>query len=254
MKHIVQLYSINPIFKAAKPANFNYIISPVSPQFLLAQFISGAAGKTKNELINTIEYSDSNDLNRLAESILGNNEGSRNKIDIATAIFPATDVVLNRTFLSKLQQTRAYLSPVDYNNGPNAARYINSWVSQATRRTIETILDPNANLAGTRMMLLNAIYFRGTWAYEFNRTDDKLFSNGNGQRRLTKYMSQTKKYRYGTLVNARFVEIPYDVCMNIEIIIINCQNVFMTNFISEKRIFHGDYGTKTEISTRSVDQ
>src|SRR5262249_12446739 len=60
---------------------------------------------------------------------------------------------------------------VDFRGDAESARQtINSWVAERTRQKINDLLPPGLLSAQTRLVLTNAIYFKGTWAKRFEKT------------------------------------------------------------------------------------
>jgi serpin B len=62
----------------------------------------------------------------------------------------------------------ATLTPVDFKHHPDAAAaQISKWVADKTHDKIKDILKPQDVDANTRLALVNAIYFKGTWSAPF---------------------------------------------------------------------------------------
>ena len=63
----------------------------------------------------------------------------------------------------------------DFVNQPEAVRKeINTWVSDETREKIQNLLGENAISPFTRMILVNAIYFKADWLDQFDANSKKL--------------------------------------------------------------------------------
>jgi serpin B len=78
---------------------------------------------------------------------------------------------------------KAEASVVDFINNPEAARgQINAWVAEATSNLIHSIFGPGSITPRTRVVLGNAIYFKGKWERPFDkkRTINKLFYRLDG--------------------------------------------------------------------------
>ncbi|XP_047063874.1 putative serpin-Z8 [Lolium rigidum] len=74
-------------------------------------------------------------------------------------------------------------STVDFTNEPEAARdQINAWVAQVTQNLIGSVFGPEAIKPLTRVVLGNAMYFKGSWAESFDKMDttNKLFHRLDG--------------------------------------------------------------------------
>ena len=71
----------------------------------------------------------------------------------------------------------------------------------------------------TKLVLVNAIYFKGDWLRKFdsNRTKVEPFYLGSKDKRRDVYMMRNNaKYRYGSVedLDSRIVELPYAVIIN----------------------------------------
>ena len=55
---------------------------------------------------------------------------------------------------------------------------VNNWVNEKTHEKIKTILPENYDISNSVLLLINAIYFKGSWVYKFNeKTNKKQFKN-----------------------------------------------------------------------------
>jgi serpin B len=63
----------------------------------------------------------------------------------------------------------------------------------------------------TMMFLINAIYFKGIWTYQFdeNQTRDDLFTLPDGSKKPCKMMNQEGKFRYFENDNFQAIDLPY---------------------------------------------
>ncbi|XP_047086246.1 putative serpin-Z8 [Lolium rigidum] len=93
-----------------------------------------------------------------------------------------------RTVVDKFN---AEASSVDFISNPEAARgQINAWVAEATSNLIGSVFGPGSITPLTRVVLGNAVYFKGKWVNPFNekRTKDKLFYRLDGSTVDTPFM------------------------------------------------------------------
>jgi len=94
-------------------------------------------------------------------------------VGAAGTAFPAPFLDLaSRQFEAKLNQ-------VDFRTQSESARAeINDWVSQATKGKITDLIQRGVLNPLTRLVLVNAIYFKGEWAAPFKKeqTSDQPFS------------------------------------------------------------------------------
>lgn len=89
--------------------------------------------------------------------------------------------------------------PVDFKNDAAAAgRAINRWVSQQTRSRIPQIVDAERISPDTKLMLTNAVYFKGDWAepFEERRTRVREFTRADGSTLRAPMMTDRYRMRY----------------------------------------------------------
>jgi serpin B len=137
----------------------------------LGMTYNGANGSTKEAMEKTLELSGLT-LQEVNESYknlikLLTNLDPKVKFQIANSIwyremFPVEDefVDINKTYFD------AEVRGLDFSN-PKASNIINGWVNEKTNGKIEKIVDDVINPL-TMMFLINAIYFKGTWTYQFD--------------------------------------------------------------------------------------
>jgi serpin B len=53
----------------------------------------------------------------------------------------------------------------------NVTKKINDWVSETTKQRIKDFLAPGVLTAATRLVLVNAIYFKGAWDQQFKESN-----------------------------------------------------------------------------------
>ena len=108
------------------------------------------------------------------------------------------------------------VSRVDFaNDGDRIMSAVNDWVNQSTRGRIPVMLD-KPPLPDTRLILLNAIFFKEKWARQFNPKSTRLmkFFNRGMHEKKTDFMimmGQKFPYSYGRVNNERvqMVELQY---------------------------------------------
>jgi len=93
---------------------------------------------------------------------------------------------------------------------PNAAKIINGWVYDNTNGKIEEIVDDPINPMIV-MFLINAIYFKGTWTYQFDEdsTKDTLFTLPDGTKKPCKMMEQRGFYKHFSNDDFQAIDLPY---------------------------------------------
>jgi len=198
---------------AKTSAGKNVFISPASVGLALAMTYNGAVGATKQAMERALEIQGMNhlELNKAYAALRQalENPDQKGQLNIANSLWAKKGVTFNPDFIQRNKQFYgAEVATLDFNN-PSASSTINSWVADKTKGKIDKIvdnIDPQSIL-----FLINAIYFKGKWADEFDkaRTKEEPFTNAAGQRKPHPMMHQSGKYNYYEAKNFQAVSIPY---------------------------------------------
>ncbi|XP_035899613.1 serpin B6-like isoform X2 [Anopheles stephensi] len=210
------------LFQKAFPSDdsSNYIISPLMVQSLLSYLYDGASGATRQEMESVLQLNmnDLHDIDRALKPGSGQEPLTKNKLDSASQIFKSTTIELLPAFRESLKRNQVPLEEMDFSNPRLAAETINNWAKQKTRERILDVIDEQSIDPTTKLLLMNALYFNGTWMYKFNKTErGSFYVNGQpAQRSAVKMMFLTKELRNGntrTDVSSNgmyWIELPYD--------------------------------------------
>jgi len=101
---------------------------------------------------------------------------------------------------------------VDFKNNPEQARTrINEWVEQKTNDKIKDVIKPGVLNTLTRLVLTNAIYFRGTWTRQFKEsaTKENRFWVAPDKAIMVPLMTQKDDFAYGENENMQILALPY---------------------------------------------
>jgi len=202
----------------------NIVISPLSASFALGMTYNGADEETEQAMRSTLEYgSMTNDkINESYKSMINLllNLDPKVQMEIANSIwYENSQIDIKEEFENKVKQYfDAQISGLDFSN-PGYADIINGWVSEKTNGKIEEIIDENPPI-GVLVYLINAIYFKGTWKYQFDpeNTYEDDFNLPDGSKTRCMLMSMESELRYGENEQFQAVELPYGdgkFCMDI---------------------------------------
>jgi serpin B len=107
----------------------------------------------------------------------------------------------------------ASLDPLDFRNAPDPSRVtINDWVAKQTNDKIKDLLPPSSIKGRTRMVITNAIYFRGNWEHAFDggsTKDADFFVDGTSATKAP-MMHQTSSYGTANIDGATMLEMKYE--------------------------------------------
>jgi len=104
------------------------------------------------------------------------------------------------------------LNEVDFVKAAEAARQtINAWVEKQTNSKIKDLIPGGVLNSLTRLVLTNAIYFKGNWASQFKpeNTKDAPFTLADGKKINAPLMNQTAEYKYMQTADFQALELPY---------------------------------------------
>ena len=191
----------------------NIFISPFSVSTVLQMTADGAAGGTKAEMQRVLKTAGlpSEMLNAACKDLdLSLNSQSNVILNLANGIWYKKEFHLKPGFVSNNKNFfQAELAGVDFLN-PKSADIINDWADKKTRGKIQNVVrfpfEPN-----TRLILANAIYFKGKWEWPFDKSQTKprAFHLANGKTEQTPMMSQRKTFSYQEGGGFQAVRLPY---------------------------------------------
>jgi serpin B len=195
-------------------AGANVFVSPLSVSMALGMTLNGAAGTTFDAMRSTLGFEDLSNqaINQsyrdLIDLLIGLDP--RVSFGIANSIWYRLGFPVLEPFLATTRQFfDAEVSELDFSN-PGAADVINAWVRDATNEKIDEIVDSpiDPNIV---MFLINAIYFKGTWTYEFDpeETRDADFHRADGASVPIRLMAQETELPYSATDGYLAVELPY---------------------------------------------
>lgn len=161
------------------PENGNIFISPVSINLALAMARNGANNATLDSIEQVMHLAGmtSQEINETFQSLINDLSNLDNQVilNIANSIWYDVNLQVESPFIQTNQQFyNAEVTALDFAD-PYSVGIINNWVAEKTNDKIKTII---SNLSPyDRMVLINAIYFKGNWKYQFdeNETYDGQF-------------------------------------------------------------------------------
>lgn len=197
---------------AAQPDS-NIFISPLSVSMALGMTLNGADGETYTAMRQTLEFEDltNQQINEAYQSLIKLLTGLDPKVimEIANSIWYRNTFHVERPFLdTNLKYFNAEIDALDFND-PASADIINNWVSDNTHEKITKIIDKIDPM--TVMFLINAIYFKGSWTYEFDKedTDDDIFYKKDGSQVNCQMMKMRNRFDYYEDDQVQIVDLPY---------------------------------------------
>lgn len=177
-------FGINLFRETAQASPGNLMLSPLSATSALSMLINGCEAETYNQIRDMIGYQDLSieEINETYQSLSKQllNLDPEINLALANAVWYRQGFEVKSPFLERLQNAYdARTAALDFSS-PSAITTINGWASDNTNGKIDKVLeeiDPDAV-----MFLMNALYFKGTWTYKFDKsqTGPVAFKPENG--------------------------------------------------------------------------
>ncbi len=195
----------------------NLFLSPYSISTALAMTYAGARGATAAEMAKTLDFNLPQDelhaaFSGLKSGLQGAGVKGGVELAIANALWPHKDYPFRQDYVDLI--VKSYDSAgqgLDYGKPEVARGIINGWVEKQTREKIKDLIPEGVIDTLTRMVLTNAIYFKGNWASEFKEksTREMPFKVSPERTVKTPMMFQKGKFGYYQDADVQVLEMPY---------------------------------------------
>ena len=194
----------------------NVAFSPFSISTALAMTWLGARTETATQMQSTLRFESG------AESAAASFEGLLGVLDAKDK--PYALALANRLWGQKgydflpafLELSKkhygAALQEVDFQGDPEKTRKtINDWVESKTAKKIKDLLAEGLIVPDTRLVLTNAIYFKGKWKTAFDKGDTfpAVFKSPGGDSDA-QFMTKEATFGYADTLTAQLLEMSYD--------------------------------------------
>lgn len=199
---------------AAGSSTENVFISPMSVSYALGMTMNGADGSTFDEMQNVLQFSGltQQEINQSYKNLTDylTRQDPSVTLDIANAIFHRYHFSILDDFANNCRNNfGASIHALDFTS-QDAVDMMNSWVANKTNNRIKDIVEPPID-PSVVMYLMNAIYFNGTWKYQF-KTDETfpdLFYNADGSQSVVDMMHMECDLPTAEATHYSMVELPY---------------------------------------------
>lgn len=206
------------LFQQLRVEPGNLFFSPYSISTVLAMTTAGARGETEKQMAAALRFSlDRRRLHpafaELQAALNKIQQAGHIKLNVANSLWPHNQYPFLADYLAL---TRRYygveITPQDYERSADVARAtINKWVKEKTQDTIKNLILSDVLDKLTRLVLVNAIYFKGDWTYPFklDATQPAPFLLAAGRSVSAPLMRQAREVRYAKADGVQLLELPY---------------------------------------------
>ncbi|CAF2737616.1 unnamed protein product [Rotaria sp. Silwood2] len=200
--------------------NQNVFLSPASIALAMAMCAAGAQNETLKQMLHVFDASSTDQLEETAKQIMRIfsivDNDTQVKLKLANRLYGQKAYKLRESYLTCVQNSfKADIKLEDFeNNSAGVVNTINEWVEEQTNALIKNLLSPNDVTPDTRLIIVNCIYFKGTWVKPFKEhlTDQNAdFHAANGEMSKVKLMHQNKTFGYAQNddLHVQIAHLPY---------------------------------------------
>ncbi|UCG61567.1 MAG: serpin family protein [Candidatus Zixiibacteriota bacterium] len=197
----------------------NLFFSPYSISTALAMTYAGARGETEQEMADVLYFGEDQNILHSSLSTIQNELNDiqtqgQVELSVANLLWCAKEYPFLDSYLeSNRKFYDADFRVVDFAGAPEQARLaINAWVEEKTKQKIKDLIGPGGINSLTRLVLCNAIYFKGNWQSMFDKDDtqDDDFHVSSATTIKAPMMKQKSTCRYYDFGDLSAVELPYE--------------------------------------------
>ncbi|HVN09617.1 MAG TPA: serpin family protein [Patescibacteria group bacterium] len=206
------------LYGALRSQPGNLFLSPFSIETAMSMVYSGARGQTAQQMSAVLHLpADPRQAQAEFSDLLGTLQSAARthgyQLDIADGLWAQQGYPLLPSYLESMRSAySAEIDSVDFSrDAPAIAARINSWVAQHTHDKIKNLFAPSAFHPDMRLVLANAIYFKGSWERPFQPelTHDDTFTAPDGAKIQVHMMQQQGSFNYSDAGAYQLLELPY---------------------------------------------
>jgi len=211
------------LYRHLRKQEGSLFLSPFSVAGCLTMVYAGARGETEKQMARVLclpgnQESLHETLGGLIREMNGAPGTEDSQLSVANALWTEVGCSFFPEFLDLLK-TMYGSEPhaLDFEKDPETAcRVINEWIEKHTQNRIRGMAHPGMFGPLTRLVLTNAIFFKGQWALPFDETFTELApfkvrdESGHGSSVDVWMMGQTEAFPYMEAGGFQALELPYE--------------------------------------------
>lgn len=194
-------FAVNLLRQVTNDGEDNVFVSPLSAGIACAMLSDGANGETRQQLMDMLapEGTDPADLNLFYQQLIKKlpRLDKTTKVSIANAVWADDELPVLDSYVASLKMYYlAETKNIDLSDG-KAADVINAWAKKQTGGRIDKICDPSQFNGNVKMVLADALSFKGQWDKKFKEkaTQEQTFYLANGSTKKVQMMRQREDFR-----------------------------------------------------------
>ncbi|KAL1533322.1 NADH:ubiquinone reductase (H(+)-translocating) [Salvia divinorum] len=203
---------------SAHAKDANLVFSPLSIHVVLGLIAAGSDGPTRVQLLGFLKTKSTEELNLLSSQLVtlvladGSPLGGP-LLSFANGVWVDRSLSFNTAFKDIVDNSyRAASDHVDFQNqAVEVTKQVNAWADKETNGQIKEVLPSGSIDASTRLILANAVYFKGSWNEKFDasETKDHEFFLLNGSSVKAPFMTSKNKQYVRAFDGFKVLGLPY---------------------------------------------
>ncbi|GLJ17562.1 hypothetical protein SUGI_0305470 [Cryptomeria japonica] len=198
-------------------ADKNSVFSPFSISVALSLAAGGAKGTTLDQFCTCLKSQDVHQLHELSSHLINVvfTDGSARGgplLSFVNGVWAEQSMTLKSNYKDIVKiRYNSQASSVDFINKANEVRMeVNKWAEHESKGKIDELLSPDSVDGDTRLILANALYFKGTWLKKFDpsATKDGTFNLLNGESVQVPMMTTKKKQFIKIVDDCKILRLP----------------------------------------------
>jgi serpin B len=202
--------------KAISPQG-NLFFSPYSISTCLAMVYAGARGETQRQMAMALHFAlpDENLANTfgaLQKQLIQEDKTRGYRVLLANALWGRKDEPFLKEFLDLTKRLDARFMQLDFaGETEKSRRIINSWVEEKTQNKIKDLIPSGSIDSDTALVLTNAVYFKGQWKRQFDKTETQNmeFAISTKDEVKVPMMHLEENFKYYADNKLQALELPY---------------------------------------------
>ncbi|XP_062426032.1 serpin B6-like [Rhea pennata] len=195
----------------------NLFFSPFSISSALSMILLGSKGNTEAQIAKVLSLSKAEDVHNGYQLLLSeiNNPDTKYVLRTANRLYGEKTFEFLSSFTESSQKFyHAGLEQTDFvHSSEDSRKQINDWVEKKTEGKIQNLLAQGIINSMTRLVLVNAIYFKGNWESQFNKekTVEMPFKINKNESKPVQMMFKKDKFNmtYNGDFQTKILELPY---------------------------------------------
>jgi len=183
----------------------NIFFSPASIALAMSMCTIGSRHETLQQMLRVLEVSSIEQLTKTSEQIMrlftSVDQDKQVQLKLANRLYAQKAYKIQQDYLNLIQKSfQSDLKLEDFENeSTKIVQTINTWVENQTNKLIQNLLSSEDITQNTRLVIVNCIYFKGTWVKQFEEylTNQQAdFYELNGTITKIKLMHQQESFLY----------------------------------------------------------